>query len=97
MVHLAPCHAKDVLFMTFDILRNSGQWTWLSRMFCMKAPTFDKLIKTLTDMLFDYSFETYVKIWGTKCTMHKLVQHGRTFEHFTHVRYATDLNFQISY
>lgn len=93
----SPQKPKDVLFMTLATAKHGGQWDWLSKMFGMKGPTFERLILNFMGIITPKLKYLYVQKWGEACTVHNVSKHGRLFKNFPCARYATDVTFQLAY
>ena len=56
----SPIKAKDVVFMPFAVLKHGAKWDMMAYLFGMKAPTFEKRINKMIEILADYAYRKFV-------------------------------------
>lgn len=88
--------AKDVLLMTLTVLKHGGSWDFLSKMFKIKGPTFERTVMTFVDVIEPFLFKQSVANWEKKFTMDRLMADKTVFKYSKHALYATDVTFQQS-
>lgn len=87
---------KDVFFMTMTVLKHSGQWDFLAKVFNVKGPTFERLVIGFIKMLSDFAYAAYVEQAAEQFDMTTLLREKSKFNTFGMARYATDVTFQQS-
>lgn len=88
---------KDALFITFCVLKHGGHWDVLSRMFKLKAPTFERLVSKFIQIISSFLYKEFVTNASKEYNMSTLNQRKQLFRSFPYALYATDVTFQQSY
>ncbi|ETV97304.1 hypothetical protein H310_09652 [Aphanomyces invadans] len=84
---------KDAFFMLLYVLKHCNAWDKHALDFNMKAPTFEKMIQSVTVIVEPILYEHYVM----PVNMTRQVQQGKVFANFPSALYCTDIMFQPSY
>ncbi|KAF0775979.1 hypothetical protein DYB28_011749 [Aphanomyces astaci] len=89
--HKSKTTPKDALFMTLVILKNYQTWDKDAVDFDVKAPTLEKMIMRIVDVVSPALYEALVPM----PSMQALVDRGAQFSNYA--KYATDVKFQPSH
>ncbi len=86
----------DILFMCLVVLKHGGSWDALGTIFCIKGPTFMRLITQCVSKIVPLSVERFVKKYDQKMTMQYLNEKGQLFINHPYALEAIDVTFQQS-
>ena len=93
----SPIKAKDLVFITFEVLRHGAKWDTMANLFGMKAPTFKKRINKMNHIISDYAYQKFVVHYEQRYTMSRLIAEKKAFRKIQMCRYASDVTFQQSF
>lgn len=82
--------------MLLAVVKHGDQWEFLGRMFKIKGPNFERLIRGVSDVVSSRFFDCFFNQEGVRRPMDRLVETKQTFKHFPFCRYATDVTFQMA-
>ncbi|ETW04933.1 hypothetical protein H310_04032 [Aphanomyces invadans] len=88
----SPTSTKDAFYMTLVVLKHYNPWDKHALDFRMKAPTFEKMIHRMIDLVEPVLYGHYVQ----PVTMTQQIERDRTFSNFPSALYCT-VKFQPSY
>ena len=80
--------------MLLTVLKHGGQWDFLALMFKVKAPTFERMMIAMLDIVSDFAYERYVVRMIDKYDIETLMDSSSQFQYYPFARYATDVTFQ---
>lgn len=90
----SSCKGKDVLFMMLTVLKHGGNWDYLAGMFCMKGPTFERMIVNFIQLLSEHWYKQWVTSREVRYPMDRMMKEQRIFKYHPYCRYAVDVTFQ---
>ena len=85
---------KDVLFMLLMVAKHGGKWDFLALMFKAKAPTFERMVILLLELVSEVLYVRFVVRMQEKYSMLCLLEKHTLFRHFPYTRVAIDVSFQ---
>ena len=79
--------------MLLATLKHEGKWNLLAHVFDTKAPTFERMITTLLQIVSNHAYDCYVTRMLAKFSMKRFLESDAAFSHIPYAQYATDVTF----